>query len=55
MLIDNKMYVSRLGEQVRVTSMGEFSGWSTDPDPVIDSRFRKEAASHVPGLKQDVD
>ena len=47
MLIDNKMYVSRLGNQVRVTSVGEFSGWNTTPDPNVNKYFRLEARAHV--------
>ena len=50
MLIDNKMYISRLGDQVRVTSVGEFSGWDTSPDPNVDEEFRLEARAHVPTL-----
>ena len=52
MLIDNKMYISRLGDQVRVTSVGEFSGWDTAPDPQINKAFRMEARAHVRPLGQ---
>ena len=30
---DKYMYTSRLGDEIRITSIGEFSGWSTQPSP----------------------
>lgn len=30
---DKYMYTSRLGDEIRITSIGEFSGWSTKPTP----------------------
>ena len=30
---DKYMYTSRLGDEIRITSIGEFSGWSTQPTP----------------------
>ena len=45
MLIDGHMYISRLGDQVRVTSMGEFCGWDTRPDPKIDRQFHCDACA----------
>ena len=51
MLIDQKMYISRVGEQVRITSMGEFCGWDTKPDPKIDSMFRDKGRIRIPALQ----
>ena len=30
---DKYMFTSRLGDEIRITSIGEFSGWSTKPTP----------------------
>ena len=30
---DKYMYTSRLGDEIRITSIGEFSSWSTQPTP----------------------
>ena len=51
MLIDQKLYISRLGNQIRITSMGEFCGWDTKPDYTIDRIFREAGKIRVPGLK----
>ena len=50
MIIDKNLYVSRLGNQVRVTSIGEFAGWETKPDEKINKTFREQGQKHVPGL-----
>jgi D-amino-acid dehydrogenase len=47
---DPYMYTSRLGDEVRITSIGEFSGWSTKPTPQVDREFRREAAQQFPQL-----
>jgi glycine/D-amino acid oxidase-like deaminating enzyme len=47
---DPYMYTSRLGDEVRITSIGEFSGWSTKPTPQVDKEFRREAARQFPQL-----
>jgi D-amino-acid dehydrogenase len=49
-IVDKKMYLSRLGRQVRVTSMAEFCGWDTAPDEKINKSFREQGRKHVPGL-----
>lgn len=49
------LFASRLGEQVRVTSVGEFSGWNTTPTRGVDLRFRKEAKSFLPELSEQID
>ena len=51
MLIDKKMYISRLGDQIRVTSIGEFCGWNTIPDPKIDKVFRDNGRIRVPAIQ----
>eukprot|EP01063_Lacrimia_lanifica_P033687 TRINITY_DN6066_c0_g1_i1.p1 TRINITY_DN6066_c0_g1~~TRINITY_DN6066_c0_g1_i1.p1 ORF type:complete len:481 (+),score=187.40 TRINITY_DN6066_c0_g1_i1:137-1444(+) len=51
-LIDKYIYVTRMGEQVRVASMGEFAGWSTHPDPVVNDVFRIESALHLAPLAE---
>lgn len=45
------MYTSRLGDEIRITSIGEFSGWSTKPTPQVDVEFRNEAARQFPQLR----
>jgi glycine/D-amino acid oxidase-like deaminating enzyme len=47
---DAYMYTSRLGDEIRITSIGEFSGWSTQPTPTVDKAFRQEAARQFPQL-----
>ena len=51
MLIDKKMYISRLGDQIRVTSIGEFCGWNTIPDPSINEIFRSNGRIRVPAIQ----
>mmetsp|Transcript_43950 Transcript_43950/g.106556 ORF Transcript_43950/g.106556 Transcript_43950/m.106556 type:complete len:552 (-) Transcript_43950:141-1796(-) len=52
---DKYMYTSRLGDEIRITSIGEFSGWSTKPTPTVDIGFRIEAARQFPQLKEFID
>ncbi|KAL3910783.1 MAG: hypothetical protein SGILL_007558, partial [Bacillariaceae sp.] len=48
---DKYMYTTRLGpDEIRITSIGEFSGWSTKPTAVVDKEFRREAARQFPQL-----
>lgn len=47
---DAFMFTSRLGDEIRITSIGEFSGWSTRPTPWVDEEFRREAARQFPQL-----
>ena len=49
---DKYMYTSRLGDEVRITSVGEFSGWSTKPTPPVEAEFREEAVRQFPQLEQ---
>ena len=48
---DKYMYTSRLGDEVRITSVGEFSGWSTHPTPSVEAEFREEAVRQFPQLE----
>jgi hypothetical protein len=49
---DKYMYTTRLGlDEIRITSIGEFSGWGTVPTPLVDKEFRKEAARQFPQLE----
>eukprot|EP00581_Thalassiosira_minuscula_P011570 CAMPEP_0183714122 /NCGR_PEP_ID=MMETSP0737-20130205/8775_1 /TAXON_ID=385413 /ORGANISM="Thalassiosira miniscula, Strain CCMP1093" /LENGTH=603 /DNA_ID=CAMNT_0025943027 /DNA_START=68 /DNA_END=1879 /DNA_ORIENTATION=+ len=48
---DKYMYTSRLGDEIRITSIGEFSGWSTDPTPSVEKEFRQEAVRQFPQLE----
>jgi hypothetical protein len=49
---DKYMYTTRLGpDEIRITSIGEFSGWSTIPTPSVDNEFRKEAIRQFPQLE----
>lgn len=48
---DAYMFTSRLGpDEIRITSIGELSGWSTQPTPAVDQAFRQEAARQFPQL-----
>ena len=48
---DKYMFTTRLGDEIRFTSIGEFSGWNTQPDREVDTLFRKEATRQFPQLK----
>mmetsp|Transcript_22149 Transcript_22149/g.47613 ORF Transcript_22149/g.47613 Transcript_22149/m.47613 type:complete len:555 (+) Transcript_22149:138-1802(+) len=48
---DKYMYTSRLGDEIRITSIGEFSGWSTRPTPDVEKEFRREAIRQFPQLE----
>jgi glycine/D-amino acid oxidase-like deaminating enzyme len=46
------MYTTRLGsDEIRITSIGEFSGWNTISTPSVDKKFRHEAARQFPQLE----
>ena len=48
---DKYMFTSRLGaDEIRITSIGEFSGWSTAPTPRVDANFRRQAGIQFPQL-----
>ena len=34
------IYISRFNNQLRIASMGEFSGWDTSPDPELTTNLR---------------
>jgi D-amino-acid dehydrogenase len=49
---DKYMFTTRLGkDDIRITSIGEFSEWSTTPTPQVDQEFRREASRQFPQLK----
>ena len=48
---DKYMFTTRLGDEIRITSIGEFSGWSTVPNLEIDKEFRQEAIRQFPQLR----
>ncbi|KAL3913690.1 MAG: hypothetical protein SGILL_006389 [Bacillariaceae sp.] len=47
---DKYMYTTRLGDEIRITSIGEFSEWNTQPTSTVDENFRKEAKRQFPQL-----
>jgi D-amino-acid dehydrogenase len=49
---DKYMYTTRLGDEIRFTSIGEFSEWNTQPTPHVDDNFRTEAIRQFPQLKE---
>ena len=49
---DKYMYTTRLGDEIRITSIGEFSEWNSQPTPHVDEGFRKEALRQFPQLKE---
>lgn len=52
---DPYLFTSRLGDEIRITSIGEFSGWSTTPTKPVDAEFRREADRRMPQLKHLMD
>jgi len=48
---DRYMYTSRLGDEIRITSIGEFSGWDTRPTPSVRDEFVEEAVRQFPQLE----
>lgn len=50
-ICDKYMFTSRLGDEIRVTSIGEFSGWNTSPTPDVENEFRREAVRQFPQLE----
>ena len=52
---DKYMYTSRLGDEIRITSIGEFSGWGTQPTVDVDAEFRREANRRYPQLQPLMD
>ena len=48
---DKYMFTTRLGDEIRITSIGEFSEWNTQPTPEVDHNFRQEAIRQFPQLK----
>lgn len=48
---DKYMYTSRLGDEIRITSIGEFSGWETKPTPSVEAEFVEEAVRQFPQLE----
>jgi glycine/D-amino acid oxidase-like deaminating enzyme len=55
-LSDAYMYTTRLGDDdIRITSIGEFSEWDTQPTPSVDTNFRREAKRQFPQLSPLID
>jgi D-amino-acid dehydrogenase len=48
---DKYMYTTRLGDEIRITSIGEFCEWDTAPTAEVDHNFRQEAMRQFPQLK----
>ncbi|CAB9517828.1 D-amino acid dehydrogenase [Seminavis robusta] len=48
---DKYMFTSRLGDEIRITSIGEFSGWSTVPNQSVEAEVRREAVRQFPQLQ----
>jgi glycine/D-amino acid oxidase-like deaminating enzyme len=48
---DKYMFTSRLGDEIRVTSIGEFNSWSTSPTARVENEFRREAVRQFPLLE----
>jgi len=51
-ICDKYMYTTRLGDEIRFTSIGEFSEWNTKPTLHVDHDFRREAIRQFPQLKE---
>lgn len=52
---DKYMYTTRLGDEIRITSIGEFSEWDTKPTKHVDQIFRREAIRQFPQLSTQID
>ena len=53
---DKYMYTTRLGDdEIRMTSIGEFSEWNTTPTTHVDAAFREEAKRQYPQLSPLID
>ena len=48
-------FTSRLGDRIRMSTMGEFCGWNTAPDPAADAFFRAAAKERMPTLSEVID
>ena len=48
-------FTSRLGDRIRMSTMGEFCGWNTAPDPGADAYFRAAAKERMPTLCEAID
>jgi D-amino-acid dehydrogenase len=51
---DKYMYTTRLGDEIRITSIGEFSEWDTSPTSHVDDKFRAEAIRQFPQLQEAI-
>ncbi len=49
---DKYMFTSRLGDEIRFTSIGEFSGWDTAPTPQVKTEFIEESIRQFPHLEK---
>ena len=46
-LVEGRLYFTRLGDQLRASSIGEFAGWDTRPQPTVDASFRALARARL--------
>jgi glycine/D-amino acid oxidase-like deaminating enzyme len=52
---DKYMFTTRLGpDEIRITSIGEFSGWDTVPTEHVDRAFRQQATYQFPQLSSAI-
>lgn len=49
-IVQDHLYASRLGDQLRFSSIGEFSGWDTSAHPEVEASMRAHVAEQYPGL-----
>ncbi|CEM37749.1 unnamed protein product [Vitrella brassicaformis CCMP3155] len=52
---DKVLYFSRLGDQLRIASMGEFAGWNSRPDRQVVHALKERAVLFFPKLRKLVD
>lgn len=52
---DKYVYTTRLGDDIRITSIGEFSEWDTTPTPHVDAEFRRASIERMPQIKEFID
>lgn len=47
---DSYMYTTRFVDTIRVATIGEFNGWNTFPDPMIEADVRRQTRLFMPDL-----
>lgn len=49
-VVDDFMFSTTINKEVRLASIGEFAGWSTDPDPSVTLDLKRQVCRMYPSL-----